>query len=172
MNWWIAQGDDSVRIAYPYFQYNDPGNSLSLWRTVKLERGLLRHPSPGVRVPACRDLLALGGWGQDECWEMLSESEKSHLRDGGYVCCTSESIATARRQFQEHNASWWWPRYTERENRRLLTTANNKKLRAEICRLYAREYPGDQDTGCLADQPPATIVRENGDVPLIGVWPR
>jgi hypothetical protein len=46
-------------------------------------------------------------------------------------------------------------------------------MRAEFCKLYAREYPGDADNGCPADQPPpATIVTERGDVPLLGPWPR
>jgi hypothetical protein len=173
MNWWIDRGDDAARITYPYFRHNDPGGALSQWRTVKLERGLVRHPSPGVRVPACRDLLNLGGWGQDECWEVLSESERTHLFDGGSRCCAADEIAATRRELQKHNGSWWWPRYTGREERRLFTTVNNRKLRAEICRLYEREYPGDKDTGCPPDQqPPATIVTELGDVPLIGAWPR
>jgi hypothetical protein len=57
----------------------------------------------------------------------------------------------------------------DRESRRMLTAVSNHQLRTEFCRLYAREYPGDLDTGCPADQPPpATIVTERGDVPLIG----
>ncbi len=171
MNWWIERTDDAVRIKYPYFHYDDPGWALGLWRTLKLERGPARHPSRGVRVPACRELLLLGGWGQDECWETLSDNDKSHLSDGGYSCCSAAEIAVNRRQLTERNASWWWLRYRDHENRRLLTAVNNRELRAEICRLYVHEYPGDQDTGCRADQPPATIVSENGDLPLIGAWP-
>ncbi len=172
MNWWIERGDESARITYPYFRNSDPGMALSQWRTVNL-RGLVRHPSPGVRVLACRDLLELGSWGQDECWEKLSERDRTHLFDGGHRCCSADDIVAARRELQEQNASWWWPRYTGREERRLLTAVNNLKLRTEICRLYEREYPGDKDTGCPADQqPPATIVTERGDVPLMGEWPR
>jgi hypothetical protein len=82
-------------------------------------------------------------------------------------------IAETRRQLKEHPASWWWSRSEDREDRRLLTTVNNKELRSGICRLYLREYPGDRDVGCPADQPPpATIVNENGDVPLQGEWPQ
>jgi hypothetical protein len=172
MNWWIERSDDATQITFPHFSYLDPGGVISLWRTVKLERGLVRHPSPGVRVPACRELL-LGGWGQDECWEMLSASDKAHLSDGGSLCCTAGEIAAARRRVQERNASWWWSNYTGREERRLLTAVNNRKLRAEICQLYEREYHGDKDTGCPADHPPpATIVTERGDIPPIGAWPR
>jgi hypothetical protein len=75
MNWWMPRNDATARITYPYFDNNDPGRALSLWRVVKLERGLVRHCGPGVRVPACRELLLLGGWGQDECWEMLSDAD-------------------------------------------------------------------------------------------------
>lgn len=171
MNWWIERADENVRITD--FFHNDPGGALSLWRMVKLERGLVRHPSPGVRVPACRELLGLGGWGQDECWDTLSESERAHLFDGGYRCCSATEIAATRRQLRERNASWWWPRYTERDTRRLLTAVSDRQLRADICRLYALEYSGDQDTGCPADRPPpATIVSERGDLPLVGPWPR
>lgn len=171
MNWWIERTDDAFRIKYPYFSYADPGQALGRWRTIKLERGLVRHPSSGVRVPACRELLMLGGWGQDECWETLSESDRSHLSDGGYKCCSATEITENRRQLTKHNGSWWWLGDTDRESRRLLTAVSNRKLRAEICLLYTHEYPGDQDTGCLADQPPATIVSERGDLPLIGAWP-
>lgn len=171
MNFWVERNDDAARITYPYFRNVDPGRALSLWRIVKLERGLVRHPSRNIHVPACRELLGLSGWGQDECWESLSETEKSQLRDGGYLCCASESIATTRRQLRERNATWWWEGYADRESRRLLTAVNNKELRTKICRLYTREYPGDFDTGCGADHAPATIVTESGDVPLVGKWP-
>jgi len=173
MNWWIESTDDTARITDSFFRYNDPGRALSRWRMVKLERGLVRHPSAGVRIPACRALLDLGGFGQDECWEALSDSDKSHLTDGGNSCCTASDIEATRHKLQQRDAAWWWPRYTDRETRRLLTAVNNRALRAEICRHYEREYPGDRDTGCPADQPPpATIVTEHGDVPLIGPWPR
>ena len=165
MNWWILRTDASARISHPYFQYNDPGNALDLWRTVKLERGLVRHPSAGVRVPACRELL-LVGWGQDECWELLSESDRHQLRD------SAAEIASTRHRTDERSAEWWWNQYGDRELRRLLTTMNNRRLRLEFCRQWACEYPGDLDNGCPADQPPpATIVTEKGDIPLLGRWP-
>ena len=173
MNFWIQRSDDQMRIAYPYFRYSDPGNALSQWRMVKLERGLVRHPSAGVRIPACRELLMLGAWEQDECWETLSYSDKDHLRDGGYVCCSASDVVESRAQSKERKPLWWWSVYTDRENRRLLTAVNDREARLEFCRLYARDYPGDPDTGCPADQPlPATIVTERGDVPLLGPWPR
>jgi hypothetical protein len=104
---------------------------------------------------------------------MLSESDRSHLHDSGYICCSSANIAGERLAARELGASWWWTHYTDRDSRRLLTTVNVRELRAKICRLYEREYPGDKDTGCPADRPPpATIVTEHGDVPLAGDWPR
>ena len=55
---------------------------------------------------------------------------------------------------------------------RLLTTVN-RPLRREFCRLFTRRFPKDHDNGCPADQPPpATIVTQDGDVPLIGPWPQ
>ena len=173
MNWWIERGDDSARITHPYFRLTDPGGALGLWRVVKLERGLVRHPSPGIRVPACRALLMMGSWGQDECWELLSDSDKAHLSDGGWRCCSATQIAAARRGLLARSAAQWWSIYTDRDQRRLMTASNDQRLRKEFCRLYAREYPGDRDSGCPADQPPpATIVTERGDLPLIGAWPR
>ncbi len=173
MNWWIESSKDSARIGHPYFHYGDFDGALSEWRTVKLERGLVRHPAAGVRIPACRALLELGGWGQNECWELLSDSDKAHLTDGGNSCCTASDIAATRAKLQQRDADWWWSHYGQRENRRLLTSVNNRVLRTEICRRYEREYPGDRDTGCPADHPPpATIVTEQGDVPLVGPWPR
>jgi hypothetical protein len=172
MNLWIERTDTAVRIADPS-RYSDPGGALSQWRMVKLERGLVRHPSPGVRVPACSDLLSLGGFGQDECWDMLSDSDKAHLTDGGSFCCKASDIAVTRRQLQGRDASWWWLNYPDRDVRRLMTAVNNRELRAGICRRYESEYPGDRDTGCPADQPPpATIVSQQGDIPLVGPWPR
>jgi len=137
-----------------------------------LERGLVKHPSPGVRVPACRELLQLSGWGQDECWETLSPDDRTHLHYSGYVCCLEDDIKAERTRNHERDATWWWERFVDRESRRMLTAMNNRTLRTEFCRLYTLEYPGDLDTGCPADlPPPATLVTEAGDVPLKGGWP-
>lgn len=173
MNWWVIRSDTDARITYPYFDYNDPGDALSRWRVVKLMRGLVRHAGAGVRVPACRALLQLGGWGQDECWDALTEQEKSHLRDGGYTCCTAEDVASTRRKAELTDPRWMWERYRDQDSRRLLTATSNRKLRREFCRLYAVEYSGDDDTGCPSEEPPpATIVRESGEIPLTGTWPQ
>jgi hypothetical protein len=172
MNWWIPRTDARTRIQFPSFDYSDPAGKLSQWRMVKLKRGFVRHPSPGVRVPACRDLILLGGWGQDECWDSLSSEDRAHLRDGGYLCCTAAEVAKSRQALEGSEVERLWRR-SDRDQRRLITAINHRQMRREFCRLYALEYPGDTDTGCPADQPPpATIVTENGDVPLVGGWPR
>lgn len=172
MNFWFERANPAARFTYPQFRHSDPGSALSLWRTVKLQRGLLRHPSAAVRVAACRELRSWGGWGQDECWEMLSADDKTHLQDSGYFCCTATEVSNWRRKNQDRGAARLWQGAVA-EERRLLTAMNNRQLRAEFCRLFEREYPGDHDNGCPADRPPpATIVTENGDVPLLGPWPR
>jgi len=174
MNWWIP-GDPSARIRYPFFHYSDPVGALAGWRTVKLERGLLRHPSSNVRVAACRELLEMRGWGQDECWEMLSESEREHLHDSGSRCCSAADIAAWRADTASHSAEWHWSQspFSDRESRRIYTTMNNSRLRTEFCRLWEREYPDDHDNGCPTNEPlPATLVTAQGDVPLVGPWPR
>ncbi len=173
MNWWVERSDDRARIVYPYFHYSDPAGALDFWRVVKLQRGLARHPGAAIRVAACRYLLDLRDWGQDECWDTLSEADKVHLHDSGHVCCSDDEIAAIRRRREASDALLWWSRYRLRDERRLLTTINNVRLRTEYCRLYKAEYPGDLDSGCPANKPPpATIVTARGDIPLLGLWPR
>lgn len=170
MNWWLPGHDGALRLPFPSLSYSDPAEALSFWRTIKLRRGLVRHPSPAVRGPACRELINLG-WGQDECWELLSPAEQAKLRDSRHSCCTAEQVVAARERFAQRPAADWW-RKADRQARRIFTAVSNPSLRREFCRLYTLAYPGDTDTGCPADQPPpATIVTENGDVPLVGSWP-
>jgi hypothetical protein len=168
MNWWIPRSDPQVRIAVPSSSLHDPAGALTFWRTVKLLRGLVRHPSPGVRLPACRELIKLG-WGQDECWEQLSPRDRELLREDRI---TAESIAESRRKWPQRSAAAWWHKRNQDSNR-LLTAISDQRLRREFCRLYRDDYPGDTDHACPPDRPPpATIVTENGDVPLVGAWPQ
>jgi hypothetical protein len=165
MNWSIETSDPHFRITYPDFRNLDPGQTLSLWRIAKLERGFLRHPSSGVRVPACRELMLLNSWG-DECWDSLSPAERDQLQLPGWF--NTRKIAEL-----DIDPSSMWHHVPERDMRRIFTTVPDRRLRAAFCRLYQREYPGDLDSGCPADElPPATIVTERGDVPLLGPWPR
>lgn len=170
MNWWIERLDPSTRVLR--FHYNDPADALGQWRTVKLLRGLVLHPNARVRVSACRDLLLLAGWGQDECWERLSDTDKTHLSDGGYISFSAERIASGRRIAEERGALWHWKSYRDRDMHRLLTAHSVRTLRGEFCHLWAINYPDDFDNGCPADEPPpATIVTSSGDIPLSGKWP-
>ena len=68
---------------------------------------------------------------------------------------------------------WGWAADANDIDRmRLLTTVNRPTLRHEFYRLFTQRFPTDHDNGCPADQPPpATIVTQDGDVPLIGPWP-
>jgi hypothetical protein len=164
MNWRFEQ-DGAARVDSRGFTYNDPGRTLSLWRTIRLERGLVRHPSAGVRASACKALL-WQGWGQDECWDARSDRERLQLP------FSAADVTKARSEFDNRTAEWWWSLVGDPDERRLLTTVNNRRLRAEFCRMFEREYIGDRDNGCPAGQPPpATIVTERGDVPLTGPWP-
>jgi hypothetical protein len=50
---------------------------------------------------------------------------------------------------------------------------SNQRMRADFCKFFLKQFPNDHDNGCPADRPPpATIVTENGDVPLTGPWPQ
>jgi len=54
----------------------------------------------------------------------------------------------------------------------MLTAINRPSLRREFCREFMAKYPNDTDNGCPADKPPpATIVTQDGDLPLVGEWP-
>jgi len=173
MNMSVERNDETARLIRPYFRYSDPGNALSQWRLLKLERGLVRHPSASIRQLACSELLYLSDWGQDECWEMLSDEDRAQLSDSACPTCPANRIAAGRQEFAERGVSRTWATYRDRDVRRRLTAVSNQQMRAEFCHLWEREYPGDTDTGCPADRPPpATIVTERGDVPLLGPWPR
>lgn len=55
---------------------------------------------------------------------------------------------------------------------RLLTTVNRPTLRREFCRRFAQRFPKrPRQRLPRRPAPPATIVTEDGDVPLIGPWP-
>jgi hypothetical protein len=171
MNYRMTLDVGTEQVTSTYFTNNhDPGSALSRWRTLKLMRGLVRHPSPAIRVAACRRLLVTG-YGQDECWESLTEAGRAQLSGSDAFCCAAESVVQRRRAAERDAESWW--SNGGRESRRLLTAMSNRRLRAEFCRRWALEYPGDQDNGCPADAPPpATMVTERGDVPLTGAWPK
>lgn len=182
MNWWV-QPDGTPSLVY--HRYADPGLALLKWRTVKILRGLLRHPNRDLQLSACEELL-FGGDSQDECWDTLTPKERELLNQHHNLINPLDEWEQNRRFEKEFATDYWkWhvetkdraPSATERiwaiDEMRLYTTINNRPLRKKFCGLFLKEFPDDKDNGCPANQPPpATIVTENGDVPLTGSWPQ
>jgi hypothetical protein len=164
LSWWLGEGHSRWGLFH-----RDPGNALGLWRQAKIARGLMRHPERDMRVLGCQTLIFMGRW-QDECWGQLSAEDRATWSEGG--------VAPAERFIQagEAHAMEEWNRAANANDvdmLRLLTTVNRPTLRREFCRLFTQRFPNDHDNGCPADQPPpATIVTQDGDVPLVGPWPR
>jgi hypothetical protein len=164
LNWWLSDGH---RFGNQFRM--DPGWALGRWRTAKLARGFVRHPERETRVFGCQILLLMGRY-QDECWDKLSPEDRTTWSQHGLIAA-SQLI-----QPGEAHGTEQWSRAAaanDLDTLRLLTTVNRPVLRREFCRLFTQRFPNDHDNGCPADQPPpATIVTKDGDVPLVGPWPR
>ncbi len=175
LQWWVrpdrspAFGDD---------RYTDPGRVFGRWRKAKVLRGLLRHPDRAVRLVACVDLMQIGQ-AQDECWDSLNSADRQSLNKFWNVVAPEESWKQ-NRVFETHALQWWdltagrpaLP-FDEIDELRLYTTINNPALRKEFCAKFQKRFPHDSENGCPADRPPpATIVTQDGDVPLVGDWPK
>jgi hypothetical protein len=164
LTWWLRDGHTVGRLSR-----RDPWGTLGQWRTAKIARGLMRRPERDMRVLGCQTLIFMGRW-QDECWDQLSPEDRATWSEGG--------VAPAERFIQtgEDHAmdEWNWAvEANDVDMLRLLTSVNRPTLRREFCRLFTQRFPNDHDNGCPADQPPpATIVTQDGDVPLVGAWPR
>ncbi len=161
--WWV-QPDWKPGI---WNMRNDPGHVLGGWREVKILRGLLQHPDPKLRTLACSALISFET-GQDECWKQLSPAEQAPDQE-------AFDDETHRKQLLESRptSGLLLQVYSDIPDRlRLRTTESNLRFRAEVCRLFRRNYPADQDNGCDSGKPlPATMVTKYGDVPLTGQWP-
>ena len=169
LTWWVKP---DRRKPFENIARNDPGQALGLWRTVKLLRGLLRHPDRRLRLCACTKLL-FEGLAQDECWDTLNEEDRQQLIADSPGWLTPESIRKNHEGLVRHATELWNTLSDSRDQRRLFTTANDRHIRDKFCREYTRRYPGDLETGCPADKPlPASIVTKDGDVPLLGPWPQ
>jgi hypothetical protein len=164
LTWWPGENH-----RFGNFVRMDPGQALGQWRTAKLARGFVRHPARDTRVFGCQVLLLMDRW-QDECWEQLSPADRATLSAHGLI--PPERLL----QPYDFGAMEEWNRAAKANDLdmlRLLTTANRPTLRQEFCRLFAQRFPTDHDNGCPAGQPPpATIVTQDGDIPLIGPWPQ
>jgi hypothetical protein len=129
---------------------------------------------------ACENLLLWGRF-QDECLNDLTPQERREhgLAMNGIV---PEQYYLSDRDWgkQQRFVVQEWNRVmsgdqltaTNIDEARVFTTINNRALRERFCREYKRRFPNDHDNGCPVDRPPpATIVTEDGDVPLTGPWP-
>lgn len=159
LSWWLDEGHIR-RLS----GRRDPGDVLGMWRTAKIARGLVRHREGGTRDLGCLTLLWMGRW-QDECWEQLSPEDRAEL----------PPLDQFHNGIEDHAMGEWSRAVAanDLDMLRLLTAVNRPTLRQEFCRLFTQRFPSDHDNGCPADQPPpATIVTQDGDVPLVGPWPQ
>jgi len=174
LQWWVQPDRSSV---FGQTRYTDPGSALGQWRLAKILRGLFRHPDKQVRLGACESLLHLSA-AQDECWNVLPASDRQRL-NRFWNAVPVEYSWNQNRNFERHARDRWQSMINRRElsrdekdELRLCTAINNSELRREFCNEFEHHFPGDKENGCPADRlPPATIVTQNGDVPLLGAWP-
>jgi hypothetical protein len=160
LQWW---GEPTRSPSFGRSTYIDPGLAFSIWRRVKVLRGLLRHPDSDVRIAACEDLMELGR-AQDECWDDLPAEDRQQ-----------QDTWKQNRKFETMTDMYWdWAlQPLDMDQLRLFTTINNSQLRRKYCGKFRERFPNDIENGCPADQPPpATIVTQDGDVPLLGAWPK
>jgi hypothetical protein len=163
--------------------HSDPGGALSQWRYFKIRRGLLRHPDRSIRLSACESLLH-SGVAQDECWDSFDEADRSRLNRFHNVV-RPEDAWRRNRDFEQRAERYWAESLSrlrrardefperERDSLRLMTTIRDEKLRRRFCGLYQQNFPADTDHGCPDGQArPATIVTDDGDIPLQGAWPQ
>jgi hypothetical protein len=175
MSYWIRPEQDRG-LLNTIFWPSDPAWALGDWRGVKLLRGLLRHPRRHVRLAAC---LAVPS-DQDECVNTFSRAEWESVRDDGVLPREPYKWDANRERYSRDafDRSLFGEslppadlRYASMDRVRIFTTINHPTLRREFCRKFMAKFPNDTDNGCPADKtPPATIVTENGDVPLLGNW--
>jgi hypothetical protein len=175
LQWWV-QPDHSH--AFGQTMHTDPGWVLGTWRMAKVLRGLFRHPDSEVRLAACEDLLHMSS-AQDECWNTLSSRDQQSLNQFWNVIPAQDSW-NQNRSFERRARQIWDSigasaklSSDEIDELRLFTTINNSQLRWEFCKRFQERFPQDTDNGCPADRPPpATIVTQDGDTPLVGEWPK
>ena len=176
LQFWVARG---YRPSLPARPHLDPSQVLGSWRTIKLMRGLLRHPDPQLRLAACEALLSKTA--QDECYEGLEPAKRTEFGTYYNAVVPAKEWERSRRWLREFARNDWewglgdWRHFgtpDTLDRLKLFTTVNDRKLREEFCEKFQRMFPDDHDNGCPADRPPpATIVTADGDVPLAGAWP-
>ena len=174
LQWWV-QPDYSR--GFGAIAHTDPGAAFSRWRLAKVLRGLFRHPDLQVRLAACEDLLHMSA-AQDECWNALPLADRQKLNRFWNVVPAQTAWEQNRRFERDVDRMWKWAldsfgwSSSYIDELRLFTTISNRELRQKFCRQFRERFPDDRDNGCPADQPPpASIVTQDGEVPLPGPWP-
>jgi hypothetical protein len=113
------------------------------------------------------------GRAQDECWDSLDPRDRKSLNRFWNMVAPEDSWKE-NRAFEGY-ASQRWDQIADAapltfhaiDELRLFTTINHLALRRDFCAKFQKLFPQDNENGCLADQrPPATMVTQNGDVPL------
>ncbi len=124
-------------------------------------------------MAACEDLVDLGR-AQDECWDALTAEDRQRLNQVWNMVRPEDSWKQNRKFETMTDVYWDWAlQPLDMDQLRLFTTINNPKLRREYCAKFRERFPHDAENGCPADQPPpATIVTQDGDIPLVGAWPK
>ena len=175
LQWWV-QPDRSG--AFGADRYTDPGRVFGSWREAKVLRGLLRHPDIDVRLAACEALLHMS-MAQDECWDSLAPTDRLKLNKF-WNAVPSQFSWNQNRAFETYAHRKWDQAvrgaklsFDVVNELRLFTTINNPTLRREFCEKFELRFPQHNENGCPPDRPPpATIVTQDGDVPITGEWPR
>ena len=115
---------------------------------------------------------------QDECWNALPLADRQKLNRFWNVVPAQTAWEQNRRFERDVDRMWKWAldsfgwSSSHIDELRLFTTISNRELRQKFCRQFRERFPDDRDNGCPADQPPpASIVTQDGEVPLPGPWP-
>lgn len=175
LQWWVQQDRSQ---AFGNDRYSDPARVFGWWREAKVLRGLLRHPDRDVRLAACEDLLHMGR-AQDECWDSLGLVDRQSLKKFSNMIPPEESW-NQNRSFESYAERLWDEKVNDPSltgdainELRLYTTVHNPELRRKFCVKFQHRFPEDKENGCPVDRtPPATIVTQDGDIPLDGEWPK
>lgn len=170
MYYWVGKDQTASGLLFTKFPV---GYGISQWRQLKLVRGLVHHPQRQVRESACGELFG-GGWGQYDCLRTLSQSERAEAGlPNPDAMPPDRDLRLPGPANEFRNLFGWNLQEGNIDSLRVLTAVDNPTLRREFCAKFMAKFPHDTDNGCPADKPlPATIVTENGDVPLVGPWPQ
>jgi hypothetical protein len=99
---------------------------------------------------------------QDECWDSLAPTDRLKLNKF-WNAVPSQFSWNQNRAFETYAHRKWDQ----------AVRGAKLSLRREFCEKFELRFPQDNENGCPPDRPPpATIVTQDGDVPITGEWPR